>query len=214
MNKEAKQILWENWEENLLNQGFTAIVGIDEAGCGPLAGPVVAAAVILPMHKFNDPNFLLGLNDSKKLSDKQKDRLFLEITNECIYAVGSATSEEIDTLNIRQADYLAMERAVQALTLAPDALLVDAWHLSFWTGFQRGIPQGDAKVRSIAAASIVAKVTRDRLMANLDLLYPDYGFSRHKGYGTKAHYEAIAKHGLTPEHRVSFLKNLEVHRGD
>lgn len=214
MSREAKQILWENWEERLLTQGFTAIAGIDEAGCGPLAGPVVAAAVILPMNKFNEGTFLFGLNDSKKLSDKQKDRLFWEITQECSFGIGIASAEEIDTLNIRQADYLAMERAVGALNQAPDTLLVDAWHLPFWTGFQHGIPQGDAKVRSIAAASIVAKVTRDRLMMNLDLLYPEYGFSRHKGYGTKAHYEAIANHGLTPEHRRSFLKNLSLQRGD
>jgi len=214
MKREDKQVLWQSWEEELLRQDFSKIAGVDEAGCGPLAGPVVAAAVILPVQRLKDPNFLLGLNDSKKLSDKQKDRLYDEITHECIYAIGIASSEEIDQMNIRQADYLAMERAVRGLTFEPDALLVDAWQLSFWPGFQRGIPQGDAKVRSIAAASIVAKVSRDRIMIEMDVQYPQYEFARHKGYGTKAHYEAITKYGLCPEHRLSFLKNLDAHRGD
>lgn len=214
MKKSNQQIQWLPWENELLNQDFLTIAGVDEAGCGPLAGPVVAAAVILPIRKLQEPSFLIGLNDSKKLSDKQKDRLFDEITQECYFAIGSASVDEIEQINIRQADYLAMERAVRGLKLTPDALLVDAWRLPFWHAFQQGIPQGDAKVRSIAAASIVAKVTRDRLMLELDLLYPQYGFARHKGYGTKMHYEAIATHGLCPEHRRSFLKNLDVHRGD
>jgi len=214
VKKSNQQIQWLPWENELLNQDFLTIAGVDEAGCGPLAGPVMAAAVILPIRKLQEPSFLIGLNDSKKLSDKQKDRLFDEITQECYFAIGSASVDEIEQINIRQADYLAMERAVRGLKLTPDALLVDAWRLPFWHAFQQGIPQGDAKVRSIAAASIVAKVTRDRLMLELDLLYPQYGFARHKGYGTKMHYEAIATHGLCPEHRRSFLKNLDVHRGD
>ncbi len=214
MKRSNQQIQWLPWEEELLKQDFMAIAGVDEAGCGPLAGPVVAATVILPIHKLADPSFLIGLNDSKKLSDKQKNRLFDEISMECHFAVGTASVEEIDQINIRQADYLAMERAVRSLKMAPDALLVDAWRLPFWNAYQQGIPQGDAKVRSIAAASIIAKVTRDRLMVEIDLQYPQYGFARHKGYGTKLHYEAIATHGLCPQHRRSFLKNLDAHRGD
>ena len=214
MKRSNQQIQWLPWEEELLKQDFMAIAGVDEAGCGPLAGPVVAATVILPIHKLADPSFLIGLNDSKKLSDKQKNRLFDEISMECHFAVGTASVEEIDQINIRQADYLAMERAVRSLKMAPDALLIDAWRLPFWHAYQQGIPQGDAKVRSIAAASIIAKVTRDRLMVEIDLQYPQYGFARHKGYGTKLHYEAIATHGLCPQHRRSFLKNLDAHRGD
>ena len=214
MKRSNQQIQWLPWEEELLKQDFLSIAGVDEAGCGPLAGPVVAAAVILPICKLKDPSFLLGLNDSKKLSDKQKNRLFDEITQECHFAIGTASVEEIDQINIRQADYLAMERAVRSLKMAPDALLIDAWRLPFWHAYQQGIPQGDAKVRSIAAASVIAKVTRDRIMLEIDLQYPQYGFARHKGYGTKLHYEAIATHGLCPQHRRSFLKNLDAHRGD
>ena len=182
--------------------GFLRIAGLDEAGCGPLAGPVVAACVILPpcLH-------LANLRDSKKLSPKQRTALYHTLCSQAEFATGIVEAAEIDLLGIRPATYLAMERAVAALAVPPDYLLVDYWTLPFWQHGQAGITKGDATVRSIAAASIIAKVTRDQLMLAADAIYPAYGFARHKGYPTKEHYHCIDEHGLSPLHRRSFLKD-------
>ena len=180
------------------------ICGIDEAGRGPLAGPVVAAAVILPL----DHDFLY-LNDSKKVTEKRREVLFDEIREYAIgYGIGIASPEEIDEINILQADYLAMKRALAQLSVKPDVLLNDAVIIPGVTGEQVSIIKGDAKSVSIAAASILAKVTRDRIMVSYDDMYPEYGFSKHKGYGTKQHSDAIRAYGPCPIHRKSFLKNF------
>lgn len=199
-------------EKSMALEGFLQIAGLDEAGCGPLAGPVVAGAVILPRQFWLKPDFLTGLNDSKKLSAKKRDILYDEIINTCLWGIGLSTPQEIDVLNIRQATFLAMKRAIEALQIKPDLLLVDAWHLPFWAGEQRAIVQGDAKVKSIAAASVLAKVKRDCLMAELEEIYPEYGFNRHKGYPTKAHYEALFIYGPCVAHRKSFLKTIDKHK--
>ncbi|MBR1814151.1 MAG: ribonuclease HII [Lachnospiraceae bacterium] len=180
------------------------ICGIDEAGRGPLAGPVVAAAVILPL----DHDFLY-LNDSKKVTEKRREVLFDEIREYAIgYGIGMASPEEIDEINILQADYLAMKRALAQLPVMPDVLLNDAVIIPGVTGEQVSIIKGDAKSVSIAAASILAKVTRDRIMVSYDDMYPEYGFAKHKGYGTKQHSDAIRAYGPCPIHRKSFLKNF------
>ena len=180
------------------------ICGIDEAGRGPLAGPVVAAAVILPL----DHDFLY-LNDSKKVTEKRREVLFDEIREYAIgYGIGMASPEEIDEINILQADYLAMKRALAQLPVTPDVLLNDAVIIPGVTGEQVSIIKGDAKSVSIAAASILAKVTRDRIMVSYDDIYPEYGFAKHKGYGTKQHSDAIRAYGPCPIHRKSFLKNF------
>ena len=180
------------------------ICGIDEAGRGPLAGPVVAAAVILPL----DHDFLY-LNDSKKVTEKRREVLFDEIREYAIgYGIGMASPDEIDEINILQADYLAMKRALAQLPVAPDVLLNDAVIIPGVTGEQVSIIKGDAKSVSIAAASILAKVTRDRIMVSYDDMYPEYGFAKHKGYGTKQHSDAIRAYGPCPIHRKSFLKNF------
>lgn len=194
--------------ENALHErGLTLICGVDEAGRGPLVGPVCAAAVILPQGLIID-----GLNDSKKLTEKKRDALCDVITARAVtWAVGLATPQEIDALNILQATYLAMRRAVDGLACVPDYVLVDGNgdpHLSLTT---ETMIKGDGKAACIAAASVLAKVTRDRLLTELGERYPDYGFEKHKGYPTKEHYEAIARHGVTPEHRQSFLKTLHSH---
>lgn len=180
------------------------ICGVDEAGRGPLAGPVVAAAVILP----RDENILF-LNDSKKLSEKKREALFDEIKEKAVaYGIGVADNKKIDEINILQATYEAMRTAVKALDPAPDICLNDAVTIPGIDIRQIPIIKGDAKSVSIAAASVLAKVTRDRLMVELGKRYPEYGFEKHKGYGTKAHTEAILKYGPLPEHRMTFLKNL------
>ena len=180
------------------------ICGIDEAGRGPLAGPVVAAAVILPL----DHDFLY-LNDSKMVTENRREVLFDEIREYAIgYGIGMASPEEIDEINILQADYLAMKRALAQLPVMPDVLLNDAVIIPGVTGEQVSIIKGDAKSVSIAAASILAKVTRDRIMVSYDDMYPEYGFAKHKGYGTKQHSDAIRAYGPCPIHRKSFLKNF------
>jgi len=185
------------------------ICGIDEAGRGPLAGPVVAGAVILP-----EDCIILHLNDSKKLSEKRREELYLEIQEKAIsYSVGIADAGEIDELNILQATFLAMRRAIAGLTVQPKVLLNDAVTIPGIEIRQVPIVKGDAKSVSIAAASILAKVTRDHMMLNYDKIYPGYGFAKHKGYGTKEHYDAIFSQGKSPIHRESFLKNLTEHRG-
>lgn len=189
-------------ERGLIALGYLPI-GVDEAGCGCLAGPVVAAAVHLPMESH-----LGAIRDSKLLSAAQRERL-LALFRERGYrwAVGVATHEEIDAVNIRRATYLAMRRAVSAFNVsAPCAtfVLVDAWTIPSITIPQRGIIHGDRLVKSIAAASIIAKVTRDAFMGELDRAYPEYGFAVHKGYATAQHRAAIAQHGLSPMHRRTF----------
>ncbi|MBE6763104.1 MAG: ribonuclease HII [Ruminococcaceae bacterium] len=181
------------------------LCGVDEAGRGPFAGPVCAAAVILP------PDFELdGLNDSKKLTEKKREKLFPIICENAIaYSIAFATVEEIEEYNILQATFLAMKRAVDGLGVRPDHILVDGDKLppSLPSSAQPLI-KGDALSASVAAASVLAKVSRDRLMYELDAQYPQYGFAAHKGYGTKVHCEAILKHGVLPCHRLSFLKKL------
>lgn len=181
-----------------------AICGIDEAGRGPLAGPVVAGAVILP-----EDVEILYLNDSKKLSAARREELYEEIKEKAIcYGVGIASPERIDQINILQATYEAMRDAIAALMPAPDLLLVDAVHIPEVETKQVGIIKGDAKSVSIAAASIIAKVTRDHMMMEMDALYPEYGFAGHKGYGAAKHIEAIKKYGPCPIHRRTFIKNF------
>ncbi len=183
---------------------FSYICGIDEVGRGPLAGPVVAGAVILP--KDCD---ILYLNDSKQLSEKKREELYAVIMEKAIATgLGFVAPQRIDEINIRQATYEAMREAVSKLNPQPDLLLNDAVTIPGILVKQVPIIKGDAKSISIAAASIIAKVTRDRLMVDYDTVYPEYGFASNKGYGAKAHLEALKKYGPTPIHRQSFIKNL------
>ncbi len=181
-----------------------AICGIDEAGRGPLAGPVAAGAVILP------PDCeILFLNDSKKLSEKRREELFLEIQEKAVaWSVGIVGPDVIDEINILQATYEAMRRAIAGLKVAPDLLLNDAVTIPGVPINQVPIVKGDAKSVSIAAASIMAKVTRDHMMMECDALFPEYGFAKHKGYGTAAHIAAIKEFGPCPIHRRSFIRNF------
>ncbi len=183
---------------------YEYICGIDEAGRGPLAGPVIAAAVILPKDSE-----LLYVNDSKQLSSKLRESLFDQIKAEALsYAIGSASHARIDEINILQADYEAMRQAVEALDPSPQLLLNDAVIIPGLSIPQKSIIKGDAKSYSIAAASVLAKVTRDRIMEQYDELYPEYGFAKHKGYGTKEHREALKKYGPCPIHRQTFIKKV------
>ncbi|HBA97064.1 MAG TPA: ribonuclease HII [Lachnospiraceae bacterium] len=183
---------------------YKLIAGIDEAGRGPLAGPVAAGAVILPENCR-----ILYLNDSKKLSASKRDELFDEIKEKAVaYGVGIVSPERIDEINILQATLEAMEKAVKAMDIEPDMLLIDALTIPALPYKQTGIVKGDAKSVSIAAASIIAKVTRDRIMMDIDKIYPEYGFASHKGYGSKAHIEALKKYGPCPVHRKTFIKNF------
>lgn len=182
------------------------ICGIDEAGRGPLAGPVAAAAVIMPVGLK-----IPGVNDSKKIPEKKREELYDEIMAQAVsVGVGIVSPERIDEINILQATYEAMRIAVSQLTPAPDVTLNDAVTIPELPGEIRQVPiiKGDAKSFSIAAASIIAKVTRDRIMREYDKLYPEYGFAGHKGYGCASHIEAIKTYGMTPIHRRSFLKNI------
>lgn len=191
--------------ENAAKQeGYALVCGVDEAGRGPLAGPVFAAACILP--ESFEPE---GLNDSKKLSEKKREALYEKLTHSgAIWAVGTASVQEIDQINILNAAFLAMKRAVDALPVTPDLLLVDG-NRSPNTGLlERTVVKGDSLSYSIAAASILAKVSRDRYMLALAEQYPQYAFEQHKGYGTKLHYERIKQYGISEVHRRSFLKNL------
>jgi ribonuclease HII len=188
------------FEAELWEQGYTKIAGTDEVGMGPLAGPVVAGAVILP--KDFRPK---GLNDSKLLDEKDHERLSFEVkANAVAWAVGQVEVEEIDRINIYRAGLLAMRRALEALPVVPDFVLVDARTLREVNLPQRGIIKGDAKSLSIAAASVVAKFTRDKLMGELDGKYPGYGFAKHKGYSVPEHWEALKKLGPCAIHRRSF----------
>ena len=193
------------FENEFKARGYSVVCGIDEAGRGPLAGPVFAAAVILP-----DGLEDIGLNDSKKLSEKKRDLLFDIIREKAVaYGIGSADEKEIDEINILNATFLAMKRAVEALGVTPDLALVDG-NRKPKTGIpEETIVKGDAKCISIAAASVLAKVSRDRYLLALDEQYPEYQFAKHKGYPTALHYEMIKKYGVSPVHRLSFLKNLD-----
>lgn len=183
---------------------YGTICGIDEAGRGPLCGPVVAAAVILP-----DEYNILYINDSKKLSETKREEVYKEIDKYAVaYGVGIVSPERIDEINILQATYEAMRTAIHKLSVTPDILLNDAVTIPMVDIKQVPIIKGDAKSQSIAAASIVAKVTRDHLMEEYDKLYPEYGFAKHKGYGTAAHIKAIKEYGLCPIHRRTFIKNF------
>lgn len=193
------------YENIKYGEGYAAVCGVDEAGRGPLCGPVVAAAVILPKDAVIE-----GLNDSKKLTEKKREKLFDIIKAEAIaYAIAEASAEEIDEINILNASMLAMKRAIEALPVPADFALIDG-------NCKRGIPipaetvvKGDAISASIAAASILAKVTRDRQCIELDKEYPEYGIAKHKGYPTKDHMDAVRKYGPAPIHRKSFLKFLD-----
>ena len=193
------------YEEKHYAEGYTAICGCDEAGRGPLCGPVVAAAVILPRDLVIE-----GLNDSKKLSEKKREALFEIIKEKAIaYAIAEASPAEIDEINILNASMLAMRRAVEALSVKADFALIDGNCSREFNIPTETIVKGDAKSYSIAAASILAKVTRDRGCAELDKMYPEYGIAKHKGYPTKDHMDAVRKHGPTPIYRMSFLKFLD-----
>ena len=192
--------LWEI-ERELHSQGVGLICGVDEAGRGPLAGPVCAAAVILPAEAE-----LPGLNDSKKLSEKKREQLFPEIQRIALaWSVAFATVEEIEERNILGATMLAMNRAIEGLSLRPELALIDGNRNKEIEMPSRCVVHGDARCASIAAASILAKVSRDHLMVELSREYPQYGFEQHKGYGTRAHYEALREYGPCPAHRPSFL---------
>lgn len=185
-------------------EGYAVICGVDEAGRGPLAGPVCAAAVILPPHVE-----LPGLNDSKKLSDKKRRELFPLIKEQAVaYGIGLASHQEIDEINILQATYLAMERAIAQLEGKADLALIDGNRAKDFGMPVRTVVKGDSLSASIAAASILAKVTRDDLMEGYAAEYPGYGFEIHKGYGTKAHYAALTANGPSPIHRMTFLKKF------
>lgn len=193
------------FEKAAVNSGFSCICGVDEAGRGPLAGPVCAAAVILP-----DGAVIEGLDDSKKLTEKKREKLYDIIKETAVaYSVAYGTLEEIETVNILEATYLAMNRAIEGLSVKPDFALIDGNRVP------RGIKipcetivKGDSKSMSVAAASVLAKVTRDRLMLEYDKKYPEYNFKKHKGYGTKEHTELIKQYGPCEIHRLSFLKNI------
>ena len=204
--KEEQRLLQLKQEEEKLYQtGMKYICGIDEAGRGPLAGPVVVGAVILPQ-----TSFLEGINDSKKVSEKKRELLYEQITNEAIsWSVGIVDQKEIDKINILNATKKALTMAVEGLQQRPDLILVDALeHINTLGIPYQSIVKGDASRYSIAAASIIAKVTRDRIMRQWDEIYPQYGFASHKGYGTAKHIQAIKEHGICDLHRESFVQKF------
>lgn len=192
------------YETNAKNMGYKAVCGVDEAGRGPLAGPVFAAAVILPENCEIE-----GLNDSKKLSEKKREALYDIIKEKAIsWCVSSVDEKVIDEINILQATYLAMKNAVEGLDVPADYALIDGNRMPPIEINGETVVKGDAKSMSIAAASILAKVSRDRFMLELDKEYPQYQFAKHKGYGTKLHYEMLTEHGISPCHRITFLKSF------
>ena len=192
-------------EVELYDLGYKSVCGVDEAGRGPLCGPVVAAACILPVGLV-----LPGLNDSKKLSEKKRDLLFDQIKENAIaYSIACASVEEIDQLNILEATLLAMRRAIDGLSVKADFALIDGNVSRDFPIDAKAVISGDATSPSIAAASILAKVTRDRMCVELDAAYPQYGIAKHKGYGTKVHMQALREHGASPIHRKQFVRFLE-----
>ena len=199
----SEKNMWQ-FEEELFAQGYQLVCGVDEAGRGPLAGPVCAAAVILPPHLE-----IPGLDDSKKLSDKRRRELFPIIKEQAIaYGIGLASHEEINEINILQATYLAMERALAQLTETPEYALIDGNRAKDFGLPVKTVVKGDSLSANIAAASVLAKVTRDMLMEEAALEYPGYGFEIHKGYGTRAHYDALRELGASKIHRMTFLKKF------
>lgn len=195
---------WLLYENEMINKGYNIICGVDEAGRGPLAGPVYAAAVILPKG-----HIIEGINDSKKISKKKREFLYDKIIDECIcYSIASANEKEIDEINILQATFLAMKRAVDGLKIKPQIALIDGNQKPALDIDALTVIKGDAKSASIAAASILAKVSRDRYMIEMAKKYPEYQFEKHKGYGTKLHYEMINEHGICDIHRKTFLKRV------
>ena len=195
--------MWQ-FEDEIAEKGYQLVCGVDEAGRGPLAGPVCAAAVILLPHVE-----IPGLNDSKKLTDKKRRELFPIICEKALtYGIAFSDEKEIDEINILQATYLAMQRAVERLAVKPEFILVDGNRLPEFDVPAQYVIKGDSLSASIAAASVLAKVTRDDLMLEMAKEYPQYAFEIHKGYGTKAHYAAIAEHGPSPIHRLTFLKKF------
>lgn len=192
------------YEKLYINEGYKFVCGVDEAGRGPLAGPVYAAAVIMPIGVTIE-----GVNDSKKISEKKRQNLFELIKKEAVsYCVASASESEIDEINILKATHLAMKRAVEGLSIPPDMILVDGNSLPEFKTDAKCIIKGDSLSHSIAAASILAKVSRDNYMCEQAKKYPNYCFEKHKGYGTKLHYEMIEKYGISPIHRKTFLKKV------
>ena len=212
MSKKLDNIRKEEERLNLINtyenegyeKGYLYIGGIDEAGRGPLAGPVVASVVV-----FKPNTKIEGINDSKKLTEAKREELFDIIKEQALdYGIGIVNNEDIDRYNILNATYMAMKKALNCLKNKPDYLLIDATTIPGLDTHQNPIIKGDSKSISIAAASILAKVTRDNIMYQYDEVFPEYCFKSHKGYGTKEHYEAIEKYGITRIHRKSFLKNI------
>jgi len=203
--EEVRLLLLKEQENELRKKGFQYICGIDEAGRGPLAGPVVIASVIMPADSMIE-----GVNDSKKISEKKREKIYDQILEEAIsYGVAIIGQDEIDEINILNATKKGLTVSLQELSQRPDLILVDALNGIDTMGIPYdSIIKGDAKCYSIAAASIIAKVTRDRIMREWDKVYPEYGFEKHKGYGTAAHIAAIREHGLCPIHRRSFTKNF------
>ena len=205
--KITEPIDWLLYERSCFDKGFKTVCGVDEAGRGPLAGPVFAAAVILPPNTIID-----GVNDSKKLSEKKREELFDIIREKALaYSISAATEQEVDEINILQATFLAMRRAVTELDITPDIIMVDGNRAPPEMPCEcQTVVKGDSLSMSIACASILAKVARDRYMQALDEKYPQYGLKKHKGYGTAAHYAALKEHGISPIHRRSFLKKLKI----
>ncbi len=195
---------WLEYEQNAIAKGYTAVCGVDEAGRGPLAGPVCAAAVILP-----ENTVIEGVNDSKKLSEKIREALFDVIKEKSLsYCIAYASVEEIESMNILNATMLAMKRAVEGLELKSDYAMIDGNKIPELDIDAECVVKGDAKSMSIACASILAKVSRDRLLYKYAEEYPQYGFDKHKGYGTKVHVEALKEYGPCPYHRMSFLGKI------
>ncbi len=204
MKKEVEVTDWFRFENEAHSEGYNIVCGVDEAGRGPLAGPVCAAAVILP-----DGCLIDGLNDSKKLTEKKREALYDVIKEKAVaYSIAMADEKEIDQINILQATFLAMKRAVEGLSVKPDFVLVDGNRDPKINIPVKTVVKGDALSASIAAASVLAKVTRDRYMLEISEKYPEYQFPKHKGYGTKLHYEMIEKYGISDIHRRTFLKKI------
>lgn len=203
--EEQRLIKLKEIDEEIYENGAKYICGIDEAGRGPLAGPVVVASCILPRDSMIE-----GINDSKKISEKKRERVYEEIIKQAVsYGVGIIDESRIDEINILQATKVGLTESIKELEVVPDIILVDALRgINTCNIPYRSIIKGDASSYSIAAASIIAKVTRDRLMLKYDEMYPEYGFAKHKGYGTANHIAAIKQYGLCPIHRRSFVKNF------
>ncbi|MGL4790182.1 MAG: ribonuclease HII, partial [Anaerotignaceae bacterium] len=204
LEEQERLIEISTYERECYKAGYTLLAGIDEVGRGPLAGPVVTAAVIL-----KQGDLIEGINDSKKLNEAKREHLYEIIVNQAVaYGIGVVSPQEIDEINILQATYKAMQQAISNLKEKPDFILADAVTIPEITIPQKGIIKGDAKSISIGAASIIAKVTRDNMMKEYAEIYPEYDFQNNKGYGSKTHLEAIKRIGISPIHRKTFVKNL------